>query len=216
MIGKSQIDNVQPEPQPVSDTQPIVPTSSPAIGNTPVVGSTDELWIDIISYEGLYQISNKQRVKSLSRVVFRGSPKVQCQLKERILSSKINDVVLINKDKRKTHDVNSLYLIHFENYKPTKNTVVVISDKIKTITRRKMTEIAKILTHKKTSKYCGVSISRGLYRSAIQINGKEIFLGRYVHENDAKYIYEIAVKNKALFNGNNKLFRVKLNAIANW
>jgi len=40
MIDKSQINNVQPEPQIVSDMQPILPTSSPAIGNTPVVGST--------------------------------------------------------------------------------------------------------------------------------------------------------------------------------
>jgi len=39
MIDKSQINNVQPEPQIVSDTQPIVIPSSPAIGNTLVVGS---------------------------------------------------------------------------------------------------------------------------------------------------------------------------------
>lgn len=40
MIEQSKIDNVQPEPQPVSDMQPIATTSSPAIGNTLVVGST--------------------------------------------------------------------------------------------------------------------------------------------------------------------------------
>ncbi len=40
MIDKSQIINVQPEPQPISDMKLIVPTSCPAIGNTPVVGST--------------------------------------------------------------------------------------------------------------------------------------------------------------------------------
>ena len=39
MIDKSQINNVQPEPMIVSDMQPIVIPSSPAIGNTPVVGS---------------------------------------------------------------------------------------------------------------------------------------------------------------------------------
>ncbi len=39
MIDKSQINNVQPEQQPVSDMQPIVPTLSPAIGNTIVNGS---------------------------------------------------------------------------------------------------------------------------------------------------------------------------------
>lgn len=188
-------------------------TSTQNCSNTIVAGSTVEIWVDINGYEGLYQISNKQRVKSLPRIVLRGNPKVPCQLKERILSSKINDVVLINKEGRKTYDVNSLYLIHFEHYKPTKKTVVIISDKVKTISRRKMTEIAKFLTVKKTSKYCGVSISRGLFRSAIQINGKEIFLGRYITEKEAKNIYDIAKKNEHLFMGSTKQFREILSLI---
>ena len=40
MIYKSQIENVKPEQVINSDMKLIVPTSSPAIGNTPVVGST--------------------------------------------------------------------------------------------------------------------------------------------------------------------------------
>jgi hypothetical protein len=43
MTAKSQILNVQPEPQPNSDMKLIVPTSSPTIGNTHVVGSTVDL-----------------------------------------------------------------------------------------------------------------------------------------------------------------------------
>ena len=76
-----------------------------------------------------------------------------------------------------------------------------------------MTELAKLLTHKKTSKFCGVSISRGLFRSAIQINGKEIFLGRYSDEMFAKKMYDTALENEKLFIGNNKDFRIRLNSI---
>ena len=173
----------------------------------------ETIWIDIKGYEGLYQISNKQRVKSLERVVVRGNPKVAVKLKERLLSNKINDCVLIKNGKRKTHDVNVLYLIHFEDYKPNRKLVIVLSDKPKVISRRKMTELAKLLTHKKTSKFCGVSISRGLFRSAIQINGKEIFLGRYSDEMFAKKMYDTALENEKLFIGNNKDFRIRLNSI---
>ena len=39
MIDKSQILNVKPKPQPISDMKLIIPTVSPTIGNTIVSGS---------------------------------------------------------------------------------------------------------------------------------------------------------------------------------
>jgi hypothetical protein len=51
MIDKSQIDNVQPEPQRNSEQQPISKTSSPTIGNTSVVRSpkSDNERVSILS-----------------------------------------------------------------------------------------------------------------------------------------------------------------------
>lgn len=48
-----------------------------------------EIWRDIVGYEDLYQVSNKERVKGLKRVVFNTS-KGECLLEERILKSNID------------------------------------------------------------------------------------------------------------------------------
>ena len=79
MIAKSQILNVKPDPQPIGDMKLIVPTSSPTIGNTNVGRSAfhldtqmsdfeGEVWKDIYGYEGMYQVSNKGRIKSCERI----------------------------------------------------------------------------------------------------------------------------------------------------
>lgn len=49
--------------------------------------SSDEQWRDISGYEGCYQISDKGRVKSLSRPVIRGD--IHGVLKERILAPRM-------------------------------------------------------------------------------------------------------------------------------
>lgn len=46
-----------------------------------------EIWKDIVGYEGLYQVSNLGRVKSLKRKVYAGRGKMRWQY-ERILSNK--------------------------------------------------------------------------------------------------------------------------------
>ena len=43
-----------------------------------------EIWKDIEDYEGLYQVSNKGRVKSIERYSYKGNRSIQ-KLKERIL-----------------------------------------------------------------------------------------------------------------------------------
>lgn len=45
-----------------------------------------EIWKDIPGYEGLYQVSNKGRVKSLERYSYKGNRSVQ-KLKTKILKS---------------------------------------------------------------------------------------------------------------------------------
>ena len=45
-----------------------------------------EIWKDIVGYEGLYQVSNLGRVKSLKRKVYAGRNRMRWQY-ERILSN---------------------------------------------------------------------------------------------------------------------------------
>jgi hypothetical protein len=51
--------------------------------NTNLANLKYERWYDIHGYEGYYQVSNKQRIKSLSRVILRNGN--LCQVKSKIL-----------------------------------------------------------------------------------------------------------------------------------
>ena len=61
----------------------------------------DEIWVDIKDYEGLYQVSNKGRVKSLKRIA-RHSSGGNKILKEKLLKQTVNKrgyvVVTLYKD----------------------------------------------------------------------------------------------------------------------
>ena len=69
-----------------------------------------EIWKDIEGYEGLYQVSNFGRVKSVERVVKRGNNFIP--VKERILKMGDNDgynfVILSNRGKGKTAFIHKL------------------------------------------------------------------------------------------------------------
>lgn len=52
----------------------------------------DEYWVQIAGYEGLYEVSNCGRVKSLDRVIFNsGTPNGLYTVKGRILTQRINN-----------------------------------------------------------------------------------------------------------------------------
>jgi hypothetical protein len=77
----------------------------------------EEIWKDIVGYEGIYQVSNLGEVKSLSRIVDRGLLPNRFQ-KERILKKSINAqgyyvVNLTKKSKQKVHTVHSLVAMCF-------------------------------------------------------------------------------------------------------
>ena len=73
----------------------------------------EEIWRDIKNYEGLYQVSNKGRVKSLERIIIRKNGRKQI-IRERVLKSKTerNGYVQINlsdcRGKRKLLSVHRL------------------------------------------------------------------------------------------------------------
>jgi len=76
----------------------------------------EEIWKDIVGYEGMYQVSNRKRVKSLSRIVKRNDGKIRT-ISERILKQSVANgylnVGLSKNAKLKTYTVHRLVAIAF-------------------------------------------------------------------------------------------------------
>lgn len=66
---------------------------------------TDEIWKDIKGYEGIYQVSNLGRVRSLDRVNERGRKKKGMLLKPKLKRDGYVDVHLTFKDKGKDQNI---------------------------------------------------------------------------------------------------------------
>lgn len=78
----------------------------------------NEIWKDIPGYEGLYQVSNLGRVKSLSRTIYRKNGQL-VNLKGKYLSSCFDrygyKIVVLSKYKKKTKTVHRLVALSFIN-----------------------------------------------------------------------------------------------------
>jgi hypothetical protein len=175
---------------------------------------TKEIWMPIKGYEGIYEISDKNRVKSLEKTVIGGRYNCPRLLKEKILKDCRGDVSLFKNKVKKTYDVYTLKQIHFNDFEPKgKRKEVVKNDEI--ITRRKFVQDIKRKLKDKTSKYVGVSWHKRnkKWRALIMINKKDIHLGVFEKELDAKFMYEKAVRNIHLYRGIPKYFRIMLNEV---
>lgn len=166
-----------------------------------------EIWKDIKGYEGLYQISDLGRLKSLSRLTKNRWGKYL--LKERIVkgySSKEGYIsVKLTKNKKETSfKIHSLVCSAFLNYVNSKTDDLVI-DHVNNIKSDNRLSNLQIITNRlncskdvknKTSKYTGVcwDSSRKKWHSKIKKQGKTCFLGRYDNEYDAHLAYQNALK----------------------
>ena len=164
-----------------------------------------EVWKDIKGYEGYYQVSNKGRIKSLSRKIFNG--KSYYVSKEKILKIPVAKngyytVVLYKNNSLKAFQVHQLIAINFLNHKPCKHKLVVnhidtnklnndISN-LEIISHRKNTDKKHI---KSSSKYVGVRKLKNtnFWQSRIYIKGKRIYLGNYKNEYNAHLAYQKAL-----------------------
>lgn len=155
-----------------------------------------EIWKDIISYEGLYQISNKGRVKSLS------GKSANINKAEIILKPYITRgyfmVRFSKKGKEKAHYIHRLIAEAFidnPNNKPQVNHINFkkLDNRIKNlewVTNRENTQHWYNST-KRSSKYAGVSrYYNGMYVAQFSINGKVFHLGYYKSEERAAMIYK--------------------------
>lgn len=160
-----------------------------------------EIWKPVLNYEGLYEVSDLGRIKSL------GNSKGK---KEKILNGGSDgkgyrSFRLYKNKKAKTYKLHILVAIAFLGYVPdgTNRIVVDHKDNIKTNNRA---DNLQLITNRKncskdrkgyTSDYVGVSWdkSRNKWVATIQIDGKKKNLGRFVEELDAAKAYQDKLKS---------------------
>jgi len=165
-----------------------------------------ELWKDIVGDEGLYQVSDQGRIKSLSKVKIMRNPYRKFMTREIILRNGMdtkgyNQVVLHKNGKQHTVKVHRLVAVHFipnhedlpevnhigknENGEITKLDNRAVS--LEWATSRENVTFWNASQKKKSSQYTGVSKIKknGKWGSSIWNNGKLNYLGEFLTEEDA-------------------------------
>jgi hypothetical protein len=158
---------------------------------------------NIKGYEGLYQISNLGKVKSLKRKLSDGR-----KLKEKILKPQTNNcgylrVNLYKYRKMKSFLIHQLMAMAFLNHIPNGHKSVV--DHIDNDKNNNRLENLQIITSRHnlskdkkggSSEYTGVSWSKATskWRSQLTVQGKVLHLGYFEFELDAAEAYQKALK----------------------
>jgi len=167
-----------------------------------------EIWKPIKNYEGLYEVSNHGRVKSLAKewINGRGLRKKSDSIKKISITDRgYKSAILNNNKKRKTFTVHSLVWDHFGD-QPRNGLKLQVDhidnnklnnriDNLQLLTQR--ANISKYhKTQKHTSHYTGVHWSKDSkkWRSVIGINGKYKHLGYFIDEHDAHLAYQKALR----------------------
>ena len=154
----------------------------------------NEIWKDIIGYEGLYQISNKGRVKSV---------KLNSIRKSHLSDRGYQIITLRNKNHTKSVRIHRLVAIHFIpnpdnkeqvnhiDFNPFNNSV----ENLEWVTNRENSSHSS-RRKEKTSKYVGVHFSKksNKWISKIRFENKRINLGSYSTQEEA---YEALKKFEA-------------------
>lgn len=165
-----------------------------------------EKFRDVSGYEGLYQVSDQGRVKSLERWVVNGKSKRRVEEKNKnnlLINSGYLTVLLSEAGKNKRFLIHrlmgftflkdtykeGLVIDHIDNNKLNNNIFNLqwITPRLNASKDRK----------NGTSKYTGVRLCRssGKYRSTIKINGKAKHLGMFINEFDARDAYQQSLNN---------------------
>ena len=169
-----------------------------------------ENWIDIPNYEGLYQVSDLGRVKSLEKTRMNGKDfKIKRTYDEKILKTVISkngyEYVILSKDgKPKTFTVHRIVALSFLGN--IENKVINHIDFNKINNALYNLEIISNLENNchfskknknKSSKYIGVHFCKKSkkWKAQISFNGKKIGLGYFLKEEDA-YQQRINFENK--------------------
>ena len=164
----------------------------------------EEIWMDVINYEGKYQVSNLGNVKSLKRVDLNNK-----LIRSRFLKPGTNrggyfQVVLCNDNNRSTRTIHQLVAESFLNHKPNGYKLVVNHidfnkknnrlDNLELVSQRENANRKHI---KSTSRYVGVYWSKKSKKwgAAIRVNKKNIYLGYFEDEKEAAQYYNNALES---------------------
>ena len=154
-----------------------------------------EEWKAITGYEGLYEISNFGRVKSLNRLDSMGRV-VEETIKTQHIGTTGYPAITLNKDgKKKTKVVHQLVAESFLGHIPDSyNGVINHIDNIKTNNRLDNLEVVSSRYNTQYSKSTeGVYERRNKFEVYIRIDGKKTYLGSYTSKEEA-----LKVRNKKL------------------
>ena len=172
-----------------------------------------EIWKDIPGYEGSYQVSNCGQVKSVN---------YKLSGKERILKPGKNGggylmLALRKNSKRKAFQVHQIVAMSFLGHVPDgMNIVVNHIDNNKLNNHVNNLELVSqrynSSCHKTDVGVCWVK-ERNKWLSLIYIKGKYIYLGRFNDKEDALHMYQKALANIHLYDGDAKTFTNTLNTI---
>ena len=168
----------------------------------------EEIWKDIPDYEGLYQVSNLGRVKSLPKQWISGNGAIRIQLNEIIMSQSISKtgyyrITLTKYGKQKSYRIHQLVAIAFFGHKLCGLKLVVdhINDN-KTDNRLQNLQIVTQRFNscktqgKYSSKYKGVYWDKNSnkWKAQIEINGIRKYIGSFDCEIKAHQSYQNALK----------------------
>jgi hypothetical protein len=172
-----------------------------------------EIWKDIPNYEGLYQVSNLGRVKSLKRIVYNNSTNnILYTQKELIKKQKIKSVLhirryyivsLFKNSLGKDYSVHQLVAMAFLGHVPCGMKMVIdhidndsLNNKLENLQIVTVRENCSKDKKNKTSKYIGASWCKqaNKWMSSIRINKKQTYLGYFNCEFKAHLVYQNKLK----------------------
>ena len=176
-----------------------------------------EVFKDVPNYEGIYQVSNFGKVKSLSRIIINRGAKYSCEEKLMKPSKTKNGYLAVSLRKEKvpkTFSIHVLVAMAFLDFIPNGHKFVIDhKNEIKTDNRvenlqiiSQRENIQKHHKNKNGSLGCVFHPQAKKWRSEIHINGFNIYLGLFEEKKDALKAYEIANKEIENFE-NTKQFR---------
>jgi hypothetical protein len=161
----------------------------------------NEIWKDILNYEGLYQVSNLGRVKSLKR---------KGRLEDKILKNRVNGrgYIYVCLCKCRTHSnlsVHGIVAVAFLNHIPNGTHKIVIDHKdndklnnklnnLQLITQRENSSKDKIGYSSKNTGVCWDKANSN-WRALILIKSRLISLGSFKDESMAEEYYQNAVNS---------------------
>lgn len=169
----------------------------------------NEVWKDVVGYEGIYKISSKGRLKSLDMIT-RGKNKSIRKVKGKILKPSISKgyecTMLQNKGKKsiRIHRLVALAFLDNPTNKKCVNHINGIRDdnrvaNLEWCSHRENTVHSEKTKGKFTSKYRGVSWDKynKKWKAHIRLNKKQIHIGYFKTEESAKQAHiDFTLKNK--------------------